>query len=68
MEIDFLTISINSLPHSKHYREYKELYRRVALNPGDTELRLDLGRTEDNLPLSSIVMAREHSKIEVFNI
>lgn len=51
-----------------HYHEYKNLYKKVALNPGYTELRLDLARAEDNLPLSSIVIAREHGKIEVSNI
>lgn len=52
---------------SNHYREYKELYRQAAINPGDTELRLDLGRSEDTLPISSIVIAREHAKVDLKN-
>ncbi|KAL0275996.1 UNVERIFIED_CONTAM: hypothetical protein PYX00_003683 [Menopon gallinae] len=53
--------------HRENYRQYKELYKQAALNPGDTELRLDLGRAEDKLDLSSIVIAREHAKIEIKN-
>ncbi|KAK6636914.1 hypothetical protein RUM43_010578 [Polyplax serrata] len=53
--------------HRSHYRQYKDTYKKCILNPGNTELRLDLARIEDNLPLSSIVMAREQGKIEIRN-
>lgn len=58
-------INTGILLDRSHYRQYKDTYKKCILNPGNTELRLDLARIEDNLPLSSIVMAREQGKIEV---
>lgn len=48
-----------------NYRLYRDAYKKVLVNPNDTELKLDLQKYEDNLSLINIIIAREHAKIMV---
>lgn len=48
-----------------NYRLYRDVYKKVLVNPNDTELKLDLQKYEDNLSLINIVIAREHARLMV---
>lgn len=41
------------------------MYKKVLVNPNDTELKLDLQMLEDELDIFNLVLARENAKIEV---
>lgn len=49
----------------KNYKSYKNVYKKVLVNPNDTELKIDLQMLEDELDIFNLVLAREHAKIEV---
>lgn len=49
----------------KKYKNYINVYKRVLVNPNDTELKIDLQMLEDELNIFNLVLAREHAKIEV---
>lgn len=42
------------------------MYKKVLVNPNDTELKIDLQMLEDELNIFNLVLAREHAKIEVW--
>lgn len=48
-----------------NYRLYREAYRRVLLNPNDTELKLDLQKYEDSLDIVNVVIARQHALLKL---
>lgn len=41
------------------------MYKQCIEEPSNIELKMDLQRIEDNLPLFCVVIAREHAKFEV---
>ena len=47
------------------YKEYLVLYKRYLVENHNCELDADLLRLEDRLPITNIVMARQHAKIKV---
>lgn len=49
----------------RNYRTYCEIYKKILLNPKDTELKLDLQQYEDKLSVVNIVIARQHTKLMV---
>lgn len=49
----------------KNYKSYINVYKKVLVNPNDTELKIDLQMFEDELDIFNLVLAREHAKIEV---
>lgn len=49
----------------KNYKSYINVYKKVLINPNDTELKIDLQMLEDELDIFNLVLAREHAKIEV---
>lgn len=49
----------------KNYKNYINVYKKVLVNPNDTELKFDLQMLEDELNIFNLVLAREHAKIEV---
>ncbi|XP_046422194.1 vacuolar protein sorting-associated protein 13A-like isoform X1 [Neodiprion fabricii] len=51
--------------HRKNYHQYKNVFKMTLLRPTDTELKLDLQKYEDMLTIVSIIIAREHAKIEL---
>lgn len=51
--------------HRENYNVYKKAYKSTLRSPNDTELKLDLQKCEDSLPIVSVVIAREHAKFEV---
>lgn len=51
--------------HRKNYHQYKNAFKMTLLRPTDTELKLDLQKYEDELTIVSVIIAREHAKIEV---
>lgn len=51
----------------KNYKSYINVYKKVLVNPNDTELKIDLQMLEDELNIFNLVLAREHAKIEVCN-
>ncbi|XP_072932453.1 intermembrane lipid transfer protein VPS13A-like [Epargyreus clarus] len=51
--------------HRENYNIYKKTYKSTLRSPNDTELKLDLQKCEDNLPIISVVIAREHAKFEL---
>jgi vacuolar protein sorting-associated protein 13A/C len=51
--------------HRENYNAYKKIYKSTLRSPNDTELKLDLQKCEDNLPIISVVIAREQAKFEV---
>lgn len=53
--------------HRKNYKQYKEMYTQILLQPNDTELKLDMQKFEDNLTIINIVIAREHARQELRN-
>lgn len=48
-----------------NYRLYREAYRRLLLNPNDTELKLDLQKYEDTLDIVNVVIARQHALLKL---
>ncbi|XP_017782614.1 PREDICTED: vacuolar protein sorting-associated protein 13A-like [Nicrophorus vespilloides] len=46
-----------------NYRNYVELYKKILLNPNDTELKLDLQMHEDRLSVINIVIARQQARL-----
>lgn len=50
----------------KNYKSYKNIYKKVLVNPNDTELKIDIQMLEDELDIFNLVLAREHAKIEVW--
>lgn len=52
----------------KNYKSYVNVYKKVLVNPNDTELKIDLQMLEDELNIFNLVLAREHAKIEVCNL
>ncbi|XP_048515019.1 intermembrane lipid transfer protein VPS13C-like isoform X2 [Athalia rosae] len=51
--------------HRKNYHQYKNAFKMTLLRPTDTELKLDLQKYEDMLTIVSIIIAREHAKIQL---
>ncbi|CAG5002581.1 unnamed protein product [Parnassius apollo] len=51
--------------HRENYNTYKQTYKSTLRSPNDTELKLDLQKCEDNLPIISVVIAREQAKFEL---
>lgn len=51
--------------YRKNYKSYINIYKKVLVNPNDTELKIDLQMLEDELDIYNLVLAREHAKIEV---
>ncbi|XP_050428442.1 intermembrane lipid transfer protein VPS13A-like isoform X2 [Adelges cooleyi] len=51
--------------HRKNFRSYINAYKKVLVNPNDTELKLDLQMLEDELDIFNLVLAREQAKIEL---
>lgn len=51
--------------HRENYNIYKQTYKSTLRSPNDIELKLDLQKCEDNLPIISVVIAREQAKFEV---
>lgn len=51
--------------HRENYDAYKKMYKSTLRSPNDIEIKLDLQKCEDNLPIISVVIAREHAKFEV---
>lgn len=49
----------------KNYKSYINVYKKLLVNPNDTELKIDLQTLEDELDIFNLVLAREHAKIEV---
>lgn len=49
----------------KNYKSYINVFKKVLVNPNDTELKIDLQMLEDELDIFNLVLAREHAKIEV---
>jgi len=49
----------------QNYKSYINVYKKVLVNPNDTELKIDLQMLEDELDIFNLVLAREHAKIEV---
>lgn len=49
----------------EYYRNYCEIYKKILLNPKDTELKLDLQQYEDKLSVVNIVIARQHTRLLV---
>ncbi|XP_050533944.1 intermembrane lipid transfer protein VPS13A-like isoform X2 [Daktulosphaira vitifoliae] len=52
--------------HRKNYKNYINVYKKVLLNPNDTETKLDLQMLEDELDIFNLVLAREQAKVELF--
>ncbi|XP_064292158.1 intermembrane lipid transfer protein VPS13A-like [Plodia interpunctella] len=53
--------------HRQNYNAYKQTYKSTLRSPNDTELKLDLQKCEDSLPIVSVVIAREHAKFELLS-
>ncbi|XP_059052964.1 intermembrane lipid transfer protein VPS13A-like [Achroia grisella] len=53
--------------HRENYNEYKQTYKSTLRSPNDTELKLDLQKCEDSLPIISVVIAREQAKFELLS-
>ncbi|RVE50817.1 hypothetical protein evm_004566 [Chilo suppressalis] len=53
--------------HRENYNVYKKVYKSTLRSPNDTELKLDLQKCEDNLPIISVVIAREQAKFELLS-
>ncbi|XP_041980096.1 vacuolar protein sorting-associated protein 13A-like isoform X3 [Aricia agestis] len=51
--------------HRENYNTYKQTYKSTLRSPNDTELKLDLQKCEDSLPIISVVIAREQAKFEL---
>ncbi|VVC88042.1 unnamed protein product, partial [Leptidea sinapis] len=51
--------------HRENYNVYKKTYKSLLRSPNDVELKLDLQKCEDNLPIISVVIAREQAKFEL---
>lgn len=51
--------------HRENYNVYKKTYKSLLRSPNDIELKMDLQKCEDNLPIISVVIAREQAKFEV---
>ncbi|CAG9562322.1 unnamed protein product [Danaus chrysippus] len=51
--------------HRENYDAYKKMYKSTLRSPNDIEIKLDLQKCEDNLPIISVVIAREHAKFEL---
>lgn len=54
--------------HRENYHKYMQTYKSTLRSPNDTELKLDLQKCEDSLPIISVVIAREQAKFEVIII
>ncbi|XP_047508917.1 vacuolar protein sorting-associated protein 13A-like isoform X2 [Pieris napi] len=53
--------------HRENYNIYKKTYKSLLRSPNDIELKMDLQKCEDNLPIISVVIAREQAKFELLN-
>ncbi|KAL0830292.1 hypothetical protein ABMA28_002492 [Loxostege sticticalis] len=53
--------------HRENYNSYKRTYKSTLRSPNDTELKLDLQKCEDSLPIVSVVIAREQAKFELLS-
>ncbi|CAB3254271.1 unnamed protein product [Arctia plantaginis] len=51
--------------HREIYNSYKQIYKSTLRSPNDIELKLDLQKCEDSLPIVSVVIAREQAKFEL---
>ncbi|KAK5650330.1 hypothetical protein RI129_001359 [Pyrocoelia pectoralis] len=49
----------------QQYKEYTEVYKKILLNPNDTELKLDLQKYEDCLSIVNIVISRKQAALLV---
>ncbi|XP_048240040.1 vacuolar protein sorting-associated protein 13A-like isoform X2 [Haliotis rufescens] len=50
--------------HRNQYRKYKDLYKRSLERPDHESIRSKMWELEENLDVSNILLAREHSKVE----
>ncbi|XP_045499068.1 vacuolar protein sorting-associated protein 13A-like [Colias croceus] len=53
--------------HRENYNIYKKTYKSLLRSPNDIELKMDLQKCEDNLPIISVVIAREQAKFELLS-
>ncbi|XP_068633837.1 intermembrane lipid transfer protein VPS13A-like [Battus philenor] len=53
--------------HRETCKVYKQTYKSTLRSPNDIELKLDLQKCEDNLPIISVVIAREQAKFELLS-
>nr|XP_026488707.1 vacuolar protein sorting-associated protein 13A-like isoform X1 [Vanessa tameamea] len=53
--------------HRENYNIYKKTYKSTLRSPNDIELKLDLQKCEDSLPIISVVIAREQAKFELLS-
>nr|XP_049703427.1 intermembrane lipid transfer protein VPS13A isoform X1 [Helicoverpa armigera] len=51
--------------HRENYNVYKQIYKSTLRSPNDIELKLDLQKCEDSLPIVSVIIAREQAKFEL---
>ncbi|KAF9422722.1 hypothetical protein HW555_001716 [Spodoptera exigua] len=51
--------------HRENYNIYKQIYKSTLRSPNDIELKLDLQKCEDSLPIVSVIIAREQAKFEL---
>lgn len=49
----------------ENYRRYMHTYKEMLLNPNDTELKLELQKYEDDLPIINVVIARQQARLMV---
>ncbi|XP_057653630.1 intermembrane lipid transfer protein VPS13A-like [Diorhabda carinulata] len=49
----------------RNYKQYMETYKKILLNPNDTELKMDLQKYEDNLSIVNVVLARQQARLTV---
>lgn len=49
----------------QNYKNYCEIYKKILLNPNDTELKLDLQQYEDKLSVVNVIIARQHTRLIV---
>ncbi|CAK1541918.1 unnamed protein product [Leptosia nina] len=53
--------------HRDNHSIYKKTYKSLLRSPNDIELKMDLQKCEDNLPIMSVVIAREQAKFELLS-
>lgn len=54
-----------TVSNRKNYHEYCNTFRKILLDPNNTEIKIDLQRIEDSLDIYSIITAREYTKMMV---
>lgn len=53
--------------HRQNYQMYLKTYKNTLRSPNDIELKMDLQKCEDSLPIISVVIAREQAKFELLS-